>query len=170
MTTAMRRLIDCLDGLPKSAGLDALFQVVRNHEINPEDVCSHVHFDSKRYYREVIVRTDQYEVLVLAWLAGQKSPITTTAGRSAACASCTVKRLKLYSGCEGPNGLFTTTTSSFRSGTVFCGADDDIHMVENVPRAKQGLVTLHIYRPALTAMQLYDVVNGRLAARTPFPA
>jgi hypothetical protein len=50
---------------------------------------------------------------------------------------------------------------------VFGGEDADIHTVENLSSARAGLVTMHVYRTALTRMELFAVEDGRLVVREP---
>ncbi|MDA1049524.1 MAG: cysteine dioxygenase family protein [Planctomycetota bacterium] len=166
MNAAIRCLVQDLDCLPACAGLDELFAVVNVHAINLDDVADHVLFDPERYHRELIVNADDYQILVLGWLPGQKSPIHNHRG-----SQCCVRVLQgtavetIYS--HTRDGFFETRTDRYAAGTLFGGEDADIHTVENAASARQGLVTLHVYRPVLSRMELFDVKNDRLVVREP---
>ncbi|MEO8166185.1 MAG: cysteine dioxygenase family protein [Betaproteobacteria bacterium] len=166
MNAAIRCLMQDLDCLPKWAGLDELFAVVRGHGITLDEVGPYVRFDEDRYHRELMVKADEYQILVLAWLPGQKSPIHNHRG-----SQCCVRVLQgtavetVYT--HTRDGFFETRTDRYATGSVLGGEDTDLHTVENAATAKQGLVTMHVYRPALTRMELFDIENGRLVVREP---
>jgi cysteine dioxygenase len=131
-----------------------------------DDVRSYVHFDAEHYHRELLVKANDYQILVLAWLPGQKSPIHNHRG-----SQCCVRVLQgtaietVY--VQTRDGSFETRTDRYGAGSVFGGEDTDIHTVENLLAARDGLVTMHVYRPALTRMELFDVENDRLVVREP---
>lgn len=101
---------------------------------------------------------------MLGWLTGQKSPIHNHRG-----SQCCVRVLQgtavetVYS--RTRDGFFETHTDRYAASSVFGGQDTDIHTLENDAAYEQGLVTLHLYRPALTRMELFDV-KKRTARRS----
>lgn len=166
MNKAIRKLVRLLDELPDCSGLQALFSVVQESRIDLLDVAEYVRFDSERYHRELISQSEKFQLLVLGWLPGQKSPIHNHRG-----SQCCVRVLQgtavetVYS--QTSNGLFDFDTTNYPIGSMLCGEDADIHTVENLASSHDGLVTMHIYRPALTQMQLFHVNDGRLVVDTP---
>lgn len=166
MNAAIRCLIRDLDSLPADAGLGQLFDTMRSHKITLDDVGDFVQVDPARYHRELMVKADDYQILVLTWLPGQKSPIHNHRG-----SQCCVRVLQgtafetIFT--HTRDGFFETHLDRCEPGAVFGGEDTDIHIVENSPLAKEVLVTMHVYRPALTRMELFDVKNDRLVVRDP---
>jgi len=61
--------------------------------------------------------------------------------------------------------FFETRTDRYPAGSVLGGEDAAMHTVDNLSSAREGLVTMHVYRPALTRMELFDVEDGRLVVR-----
>ena len=49
--------------------------MVKGHAITVDDLAEYVRFDPARYHRELMINADDYQILVLGWLPGQKSPI-----------------------------------------------------------------------------------------------
>jgi len=166
MNAKVRCLVQDLHCLTGSAGLDELFRVVKGHAIRLEDVREFVRFETERYHRELMVKADDYQILVLGWLPGQKSPIHNHRG-----SQCCVRVLQgtavetVYT--HTRDGYFETRTDRYPTGSVLGGEDADIHTVENLNSAREGLVTMHVYRPPLTRMELFDVEDGRLVVREP---
>jgi cysteine dioxygenase len=166
MNAAIRCLVRGLDGLPADGGLEQLFDTMKGHKITLDDVAGYVRFDPACYHRELMVKADDYQILVLAWLPGQNSPIHNHRG-----SQCCVRVLQgtaieiRYA--RTPDGYFETRMDRYDAGSVFGGEDADIHTVENPPIAMEALVTMHVYRPALTRMELFEVQNHRLIVLQP---
>ena len=166
MNAAIRRLIHDLDCLPAGGGLEELFRAVKANRIAASDVAEHVRFDPAHYHRESVVKTDTYQMLALAWLPGQRSPIHNHRG-----SQCCVRVLRgtavetVFTPTR--DGFFETRIDRHDAGSVLGGEDADIHVVENAASADIGLVTMHIYRPALTRMELFEVRNNRLVVVSP---
>jgi cysteine dioxygenase len=166
MNAKLRCLLQNLDSLSPSAGLAELVQVVKASRITLDDVREYAHFDPVRYHRELIVETADYAVHLIGWLPLQKSPIHNHRG-----SLCCVKVLQATAVetifTPNPDGSFRTYTDWYGVGSVFSGEDSDIHTVENPNETGEGLLTMHVYRPALTGMELFDLVEGRLVVRQP---
>lgn len=166
LSAKVQCLLERLDALSPFESLNALSQVVRNCRITLDDVSEHVHFAPAQYHRESVVKTDGYQVLVLGWLPGQKSPIHNHLGAQCCVGVLQGLAVETVFTCTA-DGAVQIDTEHYAAGSVFSGEDADVHTVENLAEANQGLVTLHIYRPALTRMQLFDLVDGRLIIRNP---
>ena len=166
MNAAVRHLIQDLDCLPACSGLNELFAVVNGHGITIDDIAEYVRFDPARYHRELMVKADDYQILVLACLPGQKSPIHNHRG-SRCCVRVLQETAIETAYVQTREGFFETRTDRYAAGTVFGGKDADIHTVENAASSRHGLVTMHVYRPALTRTEIFEVENDRLVVREP---
>ena len=164
MNAAICRLACILECLPAASSLEDLFDVVKGQKVTVDDVQAFVKFDPAKYHREPMITAENFQVLVLAWLPGQKSPIHNHRG-----SQCCVRVLQgtavetVYA--IDSYGNFETHVDHYRTGLVLAGEDADIHTVENLPDSGIDLVTMHVYRPALTNMELFDAVDGKLFKR-----
>src|SRR5438067_3715380 len=152
MTQTLESLFDFLEGLTGRVPLDELAARLNDLDIDCEDVGPYVQFSSRGYTRNLVRAGDWYQVLVLCWKNGQRSPIHDHAG-----SSCGVRVLR---------GVLTETTFAFvahgrikavgsrdlATGAV-CGSEDlDLHQVSNLQDGDADLVTLHVYSPPLRLM------------------
>jgi cysteine dioxygenase len=60
---------------------DKLTDYLKDHRVNPEELLRFAYFREDTYGRNLIKRTDNYEVLLLNWLPGQRTPIHDHAGQ-----------------------------------------------------------------------------------------
>ncbi|MEO1617715.1 MAG: cysteine dioxygenase family protein [Planctomycetota bacterium] len=161
----LQRLIRAIANLSARADLSALKQCVSASELTIDDVQPFVRFDTGCYQRVTLATGGDnpgFEVLVLGWRPGQFSPIHNHRG-----SGCCVKILQGI-GLEttyaphGDDGSFITQSTWRETGDVFAGEDDDTHSLGNAASAEIGLVSLHVYRPRLTRMELFAIRRGRL--------
>jgi cysteine dioxygenase len=164
MTTATATLADLiayLDGLSERAPLDDLLDVLAHAEVDPVDLAQHVRFSPQGYTRNLVRAGPWYNLLVLCWKNGQRSPIHDHHG-----SSCGVRVLR---------GVLTETRFEFApqcrvkavasrdlaAGSV-CGSSDlDVHQVSNLQDGDDDLVTLHVYSPPLYLMGTYSLTDDK---------
>jgi cysteine dioxygenase len=105
-------------------------------------------------------RQDAFEVLVLCWENGQRSPIHDHLGSS--CAMKIIAGRATESRVEaGENGMIYPTRSiEHEEGTLTGSQDDDIHQVSNLQGGGKQLITMHIYSPPLISMNVYYLHEG----------
>jgi cysteine dioxygenase len=134
MTRSLDALLTYLDGLDDRAPLDELAARLAATDICCEDVAEFIQFSDRGYMRNLVQAGSWYNVLVLCWKNGQRSPIHDHLG-----SSCAVRILR---------GAATET--------LF---DTDIHQVSNLQADDADLVTLHIYSPPLLWMGTYSLTD-----------
>ena len=61
--------------LEMGTGLDGYMGLMNHLSIKPEEVKRFATWNSKKYTRNLIERTSQYELLLMCWESSQKSPI-----------------------------------------------------------------------------------------------
>jgi cysteine dioxygenase len=158
-TATMSDLIAYLDGLSERAPLDELLELLACVEVDPADLAEHVRFSAQRYTRNLVRSGPWYDLLVLCWKNGQRSPIHDHAG-----SSCAVRVLR---------GVMTETAFEFAphsrvkavgsrdlaAGEVCGGQDLDLHQVSNLQDGDADLVTLHVYSPPLRWMRTYSLTD-----------
>jgi len=111
--------------------------------------------DEACYTRNLICSGAVYDLLVLCWRSGQRSPIHDHRG-----SNCGVKVL---SGIatevtfeRSPCGLvYPSATAELQAGSVTASSDSDMHQMGNLQATGCDLATLHIYSPPLQRMGTY---------------
>jgi cysteine dioxygenase len=112
-------------------------------------------FDNVRYARNVLAKSPWYELVVICWRSGQSSPIHDHLG--------TVCGVRVVDGIAtettyrevGGNRVQAVARREFGPGDVMISCDTDIHLITN-EIADRGLITLHLYSPALQ-MRYYQL-------------
>ena len=159
----MSRTLDCLfkylDRLDGRAPLDELTAALARAEANCADVADFIHFSERAYMRNLVRAGPWYNLLVLCWKNGQRSPIHDHTG-----SSCAVRVLRgtatetLFD--VAANGhVWATNSRQLRPGTVIGSEDTDIHQISNLQPGSADLVTLHIYSPPLLWMGTYSLTE-----------
>lgn len=157
LSPPLTKLVETLDNAEGRVPLDSLVRIVGNLELTLADVNDFLHFEDRQYSRNLIHRSDHYELLCLCWKSGQRSPIHDHQGTS-----CVVRVLK---------GILTNTdfervpagyVKAAGSWDMACGSvegrqDDEIHQVSNLQPAGYDLITLHVYSPPLTRMNVFTL-------------
>jgi cysteine dioxygenase len=159
MPNKLERLIGYLDGLDGRAPLEELISQVARLDITCEDVAEFIRFSQRAYMRNLVRAGPWYNLLVLCWQNGQRSPIHDHAG-----SSCAVRVLRGtatetvfdYS----PNGhVWATGSRHHKPGSVVGTQDSDLHQISNLQPGDADLVTLHIYSPPLLWMGTYSLTD-----------
>lgn len=157
MAKTLNELIRYLDALDRPAELAALTAELDELEIVGPELKPYLMFSARTYRRNLVKAGPHYNLLVLCWKNGQRSPIHDHAG-----SSCAVRVLEgtltetLFE--FAPNGLVKPIFSrDLFAGTVVGSEDKDMHQVSNLQADNADLVTLHIYSPALLVMGTYSL-------------
>lgn len=161
MSRTLADLFAFLDRLQGRAELGDLKRELETLEVDIEDVADFVRFSDRTYRRNLVRAGDWYNVWVLCWLNGQRSPIHDHRG-----SSCAVRVLEglmtetLFD--RAPNGHIKAMFSrDVQPGGIVGGQDMDIHQVSNLQADDATLVTLHIYSPPLVMMGTYSIIDDR---------
>src|SRR5262245_31675226 len=161
MARNLEELFDYLEGLHSQAPLEELKAELADLDIEPEDLATHVKFLPRTYSRNLVRGGQWYNVLVLCWRNGQRSPIHDHRG-----SSCAVRVLEgtmtetLFE--FAANGLVKPIFSrDVAPGSVVGSEDTDMHQVSNLQAGKADLVTLHVYTPPLKVMGTYSLTDDK---------
>jgi cysteine dioxygenase len=158
-TATLSDLIAYLDGLSGRAPLGDLVQLLERVEIDPADLAEHIRFSAQAYTRNLVRAGPWYNLLVLCWKNGQRSPIHDHTG-----SSCAVRVLRGVltetAFVFAPHGRVKAVSSrDLAAGDVCGGQDRDVHQVSNLQDGDADLVTLHIYSPPLRWMGTYSLTD-----------
>ncbi len=157
LPASLHDLVRYLDGLTGRASMDRLDAELRALDLAPGDLDPWTNFDAGGYQRNVVCEGTWYQMLLLCWGTGQRSPIhdhaRSVCGFRVMGGTCTETIFE-----RTPAGYIKpTTTVDYAEGEIVVSSDADIHQVANLCGPEQRLATLHIYSPALTAVSTYDL-------------
>jgi cysteine dioxygenase len=157
MAKTLEDLIRCLDALETPPPLAALQRELAELEVDWSAIAPHVLYSARTYRRNLVKASRHYNLLVLCWRNGQRSPIHDHTG-----SSCAVRVLRgtmtetLFE--FAPNGLVMPTLSrDVPAGSVVGSVDKDMHQVSNLQAGDAELITLHVYSPPLLVMGTYSL-------------
>jgi cysteine dioxygenase len=128
-----------------------------------EDLADWIAFGASAYQRNLIHRTARFEVLLLCWRSGQRSPIHDHAGSTCGVrviAGTATETIYAASPC---GSLYPERSRRLGAGAVSVAHDADIHQMGNLAPPGNDLITLHIYSPPLSAMRIYSLSETTLA-------
>ena len=163
-----QQFFDRLDALGADIPLAQLQTLLSELQLAETDLADVTCFDPGQYLRNRIRQTDHYEVLLLCFAAGQRTPIHDHAG-----SACGVKVIQgtawetLFQRTED-GWLFPTETRCLHAGGVVGSVDRDTHQLSNLQAGGKRLVTLHVYSPPLAEVGNYSLTsNEKILVRAP---
>jgi cysteine dioxygenase len=159
LLSLLRRWDDREEPIP-SAELIAALDGLR---LGDGDLADVIGFDDACYRRTIIHSRPHYQVLVLCWRSGQRSPIHDHRG-----SNCVVRVLR---GCAmetrfdaTPSGrLVPTGSHQHMEGATTACCGDEIHQMGNFEAPGHDLVTLHVYSAPPLSWRFYEVRETTLA-------
>ena len=109
------------------------------------------------YQRNVIKKTEFYELVAICWTPGQLTPIHDHVGSDCA--------FKIIDGVStettfnlNDKGLaYPTSVRKYHRGEICASDEPDIHRVTN--NSHNELINLHVYTPPLHAYNTYEPAN-----------
>lgn len=132
-----------------------------------DDWRAHAHFAPLRYTRNLVGRTEWYELLVLCWDAGQSSPIHDHAAQNCwrAVLEGRIEEIQYPMPPEGWSGpLRPSSSRAYERGKVaFINDDIALHLVR--PCDGRRGVSLHLYSRPISTCHVYDEATGRVLPR-----
>ena len=126
-------------------------------EVSADELRPYVGFKEGTYARHRVHLGEHAELLVLCWRPGQRTPIHDHAGSYGAVRVLRGVMWETLFEMEDAAGLRYKSAREWTPGHV-TGADvPDIHQLGNPEVSGQDLVTLHLYAPPLTSLNVYKV-------------
>lgn len=159
ITQSLDDLVIYLENLEGRAPLTDLVARMHRLRVDCDDVANHLCFSERQYMRNLMKAGTWYNIVVLCWKNGQRSPIHDHLG-----SSCAVRVLRgvatetLFD--FAPNGQIRALSSRDLPAGSVCGSQDtDVHQVSNLQAGNADLVTLHVYSPPLAQMGTYSLTS-----------
>ena len=133
--------------------------------VRPEQLKPYLFVAPDQYTRNLIYKSPEFELLLIAWPAGHGAPIHGHEGEKC-WARVERGELRFTNYCEIPNcHSFSLKHISERIGGLgYLDGPADIHKVENTSR--EIALTLHLYSRPFEACDIYDPQSGRKFRRT----
>lgn len=142
-------LIEYLDSFDCPVELERLAEILSSLDIKREHLAEYLHFQADSYTRNLIKRSNWYELLALCWRSGQVSPIHDHFGSSCAFKIVEGNATEINFEGTGPGKARETCETIYSQGEVCVSSSGHIHQVANRQLEDRDLVTLHIYSPPL---------------------
>ena len=157
---ALAPLLSYLNGLEtERADLGTLQRLLVESQLKLEDLAGYLNFADDCYRRNLVAESPWFNVLVLCWKSGQRSPIHDHA--QSVCA------FKVLTGvCSETSYAFSpcgqvvpSRTKDFLAGEIVASHDSETHQVSNLQPEGTALVTLHVYSPPLKTMKVFSIMG-----------
>jgi cysteine dioxygenase len=153
-------LIDYLNTLEDRASIERLKELLTASNATLDDVRDYVRYEPGHYQRNLVCQGPWYELLVICWRSGQRSPIhnhaKSTCGLKVLSGICT----ETYFAHSPCGQVVALSSHELPAGAVCASEDEDTHQVSNVQAPGTDLVTMHIYSPPLRAMKKYSITGA----------
>ena len=156
----LQPLVNYLDSLSQRASLERLQELLTASNATIDDVRDFVRYEPTTYQRNLVAIGPWYEVLVICWRSGQRSPIhnhaRSTCGLKVLGGVCT----ETYFAHSPCGQVVALSSHDCEAGHVCASEDDDTHQVSNLQAPGRDLVTIHIYSPPLRSMKKFSITGS----------
>jgi cysteine dioxygenase len=154
---SLSSLVETLEGLEARPELSQVDEWMRSVEVSREELRPYVSFKEGTYARHRVFVREYAEILVLCWRPGQRTPIHDHAGSFGAVRVLEGFMWETLFEMDESAGLLYKSSREWTPGHV-TGADiPDIHQLGNPDISGTDLITLHLYSPPLTSLNVYKV-------------
>jgi cysteine dioxygenase len=153
---SLTELVNILKG--ESSVSPARMQDILERLVIPtEEIQRHTIFSDKKYARNLVHKTTEFEIMVMCWHAGQRSSIHDHAG--------SLGGLKILHGElteslfeKAPNGMIKSLRSvDYKVGAMRVEETSLIHQISNLQAENGKAISVHIYVPPLVRMNVYSL-------------
>jgi predicted metal-dependent enzyme (double-stranded beta helix superfamily) len=147
---------------------ERLLELVHRLRISDDLIASRSCFADDHYARNLVCRTQTFELLVLCWRPGQESTIHDHAGALNAIhvhrGELTSRSFAAGEGVPAGAGPVVMAGEQQVTGDGWIGVDrDGIHQLANT--TTEDLVTVHVYAPPLKELTVYSVDSSETERR-----
>ena len=158
--------IEELKETAKGLTLPELRKLILNLKPDPEEINPYIQFTENRYARNLVYKTPDFEVLVLCWRSGQRSPIHDHG--NSICTVYTVEGVLSADNYRKTSGghVRADYSEDFKPGSVLSIQTTEIHQVSNL-QDSSNLVSLHFYLSPLENNYIYSVLQPSFEAYRP---
>ena len=151
------RLVEWLDTINRRPGLDELEQKLSSIEVNISALKNCIGYAEEGYQRNVIKKTDFYELVAICWTPGQLTPIHDHVGSDCAFKIIDGVSTETTYNLNNEGLAFPISVREYQPGEICASDEPDIHRVSN--NSNKELINLHVYTPPLHAYNLHEQEN-----------
>jgi cysteine dioxygenase len=159
-------IIEELKMTAKDLRLPDLRKLVTSLTVDHAEVAPYIQFTENHYARNLVFKNPHFEVLVLCWRPGQRSPIHDHG--SSICTVYTVDGVMSADNYRKSAGghIRADYSEDFKPGSVLSIQTSEIHQVSNL-QDSADLVSLHFYLSPLENNFVYSVMQPTFEAYRP---
>jgi len=152
---------------PDFSGVIGTLEYLRAHRVDAESLQPYLFWNSQHYTRNLIDKTDLYELLAICWEVGMKSSIHNHKGQNcwmaAPMGKLAVQNYRVISedlGAHACNIVPTDVVNITEENPVAVDPLNPVHDVRNLREWNQRAVSLHIYSRPFDSCVVYSVEQG----------
>ncbi len=158
-----------LDKLPAESfrEIQSVYQLMRTHPVNPETLNSYLNWDKQHYTRNLIRKTELYELIAICWEEGQNSSIHNHHEQNCWMAAPIGRllvqnyRVLFEQIDEGRCALETADTVEMNAAQpAAINPQHPVHKVYNPPEYRERAVSLHVYSRPFDSCVVYSQERG----------
>ena len=149
----LRNIIQWLDSIDRRPGLSELESKLSSQEFEINALRDCIGSTDDGYQRNVIKRTQHYEIVAICWRPGQLTPIHDHKGSDCAFLILEGVSTERIFEIDQLGKAVHTSTRHYSPGEICAAEEPDIHQVVNEQEFE--LVNLHIYTPPLSEFMIY---------------
>ena len=148
--------IEELEHTAKDLQLPDLRKLIQNLKLDRSEIAPYIQFTDNHYARNLVFKCRDFEVLVLCWKAGQRSPIHDHG--NSICSVYAIDGTLSADNYRRTSGghLRADYSEDYKPGSVLSIQTTEIHQVSNL-QDSSDLVSLHFYLGPLENSFLYSV-------------
>ena len=147
-------LVDWLDTINRRPGLSELDDHLKGMDINLDALRECIGYADDGYQRNVIKKTEFYELVAICWTPGQDTPIHDHVGSDCAFLIADGISTETIYQLNDEGLAYPVEVRTYQPGEVCAAEEPDIHRVSN--DSDSQLINVHVYTPPLYAYSLYE--------------
>ena len=147
-------LVDWLDTIDRRPGLSELDGHLKEMDINLDVLRDCIGYADDGYQRNVIKKTEFYELVAICWTPGQNTPIHDHVGSDCAFLIADGVSTETIYQLNDEGLAYPVEVRTYQPGEVCAAEEPDIHRVSNDSNSQ--LINVHVYTPPLHAYSLYE--------------
>ncbi len=150
-------LVDWLDTINRRPGLPELDIQLKGMELNLDALRECIGYADDGYQRNVIKKTEFYELVAICWTPGQDTPIHDHVGSDCAFLIADGVSTETIYQLNDEGLAYPVEVRTYQPGEVCAAEEPDIHRVSNDSNSQ--LINVHVYTPPLHAYSLYEAAS-----------
>ncbi|HEY0082178.1 MAG TPA: cysteine dioxygenase family protein [Pyrinomonadaceae bacterium] len=156
---ALTDALAAFERVPTQPELDAL---LRQLELEPEELRPHLNFKPHTYTRRRVFRSELCEMLVLCWLPGHRTAIHDHNGSYGAIRICEGAMAEEIFALNEAGEVAAAETHTRAAGEVTGTDVPDIHRIGNADDNQDRMITIHVYAPPLRVINTYQLGSAEV--------